>query len=142
MGFYVDKASLGKLQRKLENDFPREASKEGQKVLSVAAKELRKKIREAAPVDSGDLRRSIYVKKLRDKFAEPQAIDIRSSRGGVNRGKKRKADAFYWRFLEYGTKKMAPRPFVGPTVEKFKPQLQKYFEEYRNGLAEEFNKKE
>jgi HK97 gp10 family phage protein len=32
-------------------------------------------------------------------------------------------DAFYWRFLEFGTSKMAARPFFRPAIDTVSPQL-------------------
>lgn len=135
MKFFVDPQSFAKLQRKLERDFPREASKEGRAVLQKAARELRTKIRDAAPIDEGNLRRGIYTKFLRDKLGEPQAADVRARTGG-----RKTRDAFHWRFIEYGTKKLTARPFVAPTLEKFKPRLIELFKEYRDGLGEKFNR--
>lgn len=42
------------------------------------------------------------------------------SSGGVTFG-----NAFYWRFLEYGTSKMAPRPFIKGTMRKIRTPAKK-----------------
>lgn len=42
------------------------------------------------------------------------------SPGGITMG-----DAFWWRFLEYGTVKMAPRPFVVPAMKKIRTPARK-----------------
>jgi HK97 gp10 family phage protein len=102
------------------------------------ATELKNDIKAAAPLDTGTLRRSLYVKVLRDKFGEPTAADVR-----VKTGKKAKAknrDGFYWRFIEYGTVNMNAEPFVQPTIERFKPKLQKHYDEYMKSLSDDFNK--
>lgn len=138
MKFFVDPKSLEKLQQKLEKEFPREAAKEGRALLKKAATELRGKIKNAAPIDEGDLRRSIYVKVLRDKLGEPHAADVRVRTGG--KAQKKNRDGFYWRFIEYGTKKMNARPFVAPTIERFRPVLDRYFKQYRDMLVEKFNR--
>ena len=51
-----------------------------------------------------------------------------------DRGAKNPNDPFYWRFLEFGTKRMAPRSFLRPAADKlpqaltiFERQLAKYF---------------
>lgn len=54
--------------------------------------------------DTGHLRDSIQM-------VEP---------GGITFG-----DAFYWRFLEYGTSKMSPRPFIRPTMKRIRPGARK-----------------
>lgn len=56
------------------------------------------------PVASGHLRDSI-------EQVEP---------GGITFG-----DAYYWRFLEYGTSKMSPQPFVRPTMKRIRTPARK-----------------
>lgn len=34
-------------------------------------------------------------------------------------------DAFYWRFLEYGTSKMPPRPTVRPVLKRLRPAMRR-----------------
>ena len=46
--------------------------------------------------------------KLRDSIVQVEP-------GGITMG-----DAFYWRFLEFGTSKMAPRPFVRPAMKRIR----------------------
>lgn len=40
--------------------------------------------------------------------------------GGITMG-----DAFYWRFLEFGTSRMAPHPFVRPAMKGIRPGARK-----------------
>lgn len=61
-------------------------------------------MRATAPVDTGRLRGSI-------RQVEP---------GGITMG-----DAFWWRFLEYGTTKMSPRPFVNPAMKRIRTPARK-----------------
>ena len=61
-------------------------------------------MRAVVPVASGKLRDSIQQ-------VEP---------GGITFG-----DAFYWRFLEYGTAKMSPRPFVRPSMKRIRTPARK-----------------
>lgn len=42
------------------------------------------------------------------------------SRVGVSFG-----DAFYWRFVEYGTSTRPPHPFIGPTLKRMRPAIRK-----------------
>lgn len=42
---------------------------------------------------------------------------------GAERGAKSRADPFYWRFLEFGTKRMAPRKFLRPAADKLSAAL-------------------
>ncbi len=61
-------------------------------------------MRASVEVDTGNLQRSIDQ-------VEP---------GGITFG-----DAFYWRFLEYGTSRMAPRPFVRPAMKRIRTPARK-----------------
>lgn len=139
--FQFDPKSLARFQRKLEKDFPRAAQKEGRALVKKAATELRNDVKAAAPMDTGTLRRSIYVKLLRDKFGEPHAADVRVKTGKKAQAKNR--DGFYWRFIEHGTVNMDAQPFVQPTIERFRAsKMKKYTDEYLKALADEFNKRE
>jgi HK97 gp10 family phage protein len=135
--FTFDPKSIDKLQEALEKKFPRAAKKEGNEILKTAVIELRDAIKAAAPIDSGDLRRSIYAKVLKDKFSEPMAADVRIKTG--KKAAKKNRDGWYWRLHEYGTVKMEANPFVHPTIERFKPKLREYFEKYRDVLVNKFN---
>jgi HK97 gp10 family phage protein len=135
--FTFDKKSLEKLQRKLEKDFPRAYKEEGRKIIRAATTELKNDIKAAAPMDSGDLRRSIYVKVLRDKFGSPTAADVRVKTG--KKAQKKNRDGWYWRLHEYGTGKMDANPFVYPTLERFRSKMKKYTDEYLRTIAGKFN---
>ena len=75
-------------------------------VLAVASK-ARNEARKGAPVGrSKRLRRAIRSKRKNSTPDQPRAeVYVRS-------------DAFYWRFLEYGTIKLSPRPFMLPAKER------------------------
>jgi HK97 gp10 family phage protein len=138
MKFAFDEKSLAKFQKKLEKEFPRAYKEEGRKILKTAVTELRNDVKAAAPRDEGDLQRSIYVKVLRDKYGEPHAADVRIKTG--KKAQKKNRDGWYWRLHEYGTVKMDANPFVYPTLERFKPKMKKYTDEYLATIAGEFNK--
>ncbi|MFH0902329.1 MAG: HK97-gp10 family putative phage morphogenesis protein [Pseudomonadota bacterium] len=81
------------------------------KAMSFAAE----KARAGAPVGATG-----RVQKLVDYEVVPEGNDV-VGRVGVNKGKDRGAsasqgEAFYWRFHEYGTRKLRARPFVRPAV--------------------------
>ena len=44
----------------------------------------------------------------------------------AQRGAKSRTDPYYWRFLEFGTKKMTKRPFLVPAVGKFPQALEEF----------------
>jgi HK97 gp10 family phage protein len=64
---------------------------------------LASEMRSQAPVMTGELRRSI-------EQVEPGGIAIRAP---------------YWRFLEYGTSRMSPQPFIRPAMKRITPPAKK-----------------
>lgn len=48
----------------------------------------------------------------------PLHAAVRAAHKGVTFG-----DAFYWRFLEYGTSRMAPREFVKPALRRMRSEI-------------------
>jgi HK97 gp10 family phage protein len=97
-----------------------------------AAAVIRNEARARVPVDTGLLKReiitsrsrrqsgegretySIMVKQLTKKYADTKA-NRRNKR--VNKKYKVEGLAYYWRFIEFGTSKMAARPFLRKAFE-------------------------
>ena len=77
--------------------------------------------RREAPIDTGNLRRSIHKRKP-----------------GKARGELQARGAPYWVYLQYGTSKMDANPFVTRTARRVKPKLQLYILEelQRAGVLE------
>lgn len=65
--------------------------------------------RREAPIDTGNLRRSIHKRKK-----------------GKAQGELHARGAPYWVYLQYGTSKMSANPFVTRTARKVKPKLKDY----------------
>ena len=65
--------------------------------------------RREAPIDTGNLRRSIHKRKP-----------------GKCQGELTARGAPYWVYLQYGTSKMDANPFVTRTARRIKPKLQEY----------------
>lgn len=88
-------------------------------IRAIAAK-IRKSAADKAPVDTGAMKLSL---KLRQRKSTPDAPVFEVWAGSKNGAK---FDAFYWRFVEYGTsgKTAQPeRPFIRPAVEEIRAQL-------------------
>lgn len=120
------------------------------RALAKAAALVRDDARAHAPVDSGALRDNIIMYRDRN----PQQIGANEHyRVGVRRIKltrKVKAllrrvrksasirireDAYYWRFLEFGTSKMKARPFMRPAFDNNKSAINSTFvEELTKGI--------
>ena len=65
--------------------------------------------RREAPIDTGNLRRSIHKRKP-----------------GKCQGELTARNAPYWVYLQYGTDKMTANPFVTRTARRIKPKVQEY----------------
>jgi len=84
-----------------------------------AARLIRDEAKATNPDDTGRTDRALYAKLIKEESSAHQAtykVGVRS--GGRERRKNR--DAFYWRFIEFGTSKMPARPFMRPAFEKLK----------------------
>lgn len=117
------------------------ASKSGgplAKGLRAAANVIKNEAKHRAPVlrnktpyrKPGTVRDAIRVR--RDRIQAPGATEtfevyVKQAKGG-SRGTFSPDDPFYWRFLEFGTKKMAARPFMRPAFEAKKDEALNTFE--------------
>ena len=105
--------------------------------VAAAAAMVRVEVWNKAPVHEGEvsrghpppgtLRRAIYQKQI----AELSSLQRQVFYVGVRHGKKYQnqgkhgnlsQDAYYWRFVEFGTSKMVARPFLRPAFEAKKSQ--------------------
>jgi len=86
------------------------------KVLDEALEEIAEKIRDdaksLAPVDTGALRKSIRI----EKKGELQVSIVAGGGGVINPRTDREVD--YAGFVEFGTSRMNPKPYMQPALEK------------------------
>jgi len=120
------------------NDLPDRVAKNGLRAAVYAgAKVIRTEARRRAPVAKtlprqgqpkpGTLRRAIIMKHLREQSGRHRqafAVTVRRGKKYRNQGKKKNLsqDAWYWHFIEFGTVKMAARPFLRPALESKRVQ--------------------
>lgn len=127
--------------RKALLELPRELHKGAlRSAVSASAKVVQDQAVVNAREDSGTLRRAIYRTRSKEASSSVQEAFI----VGVRQGKKFQSkrlrsggltanrDAFYWRFLEFGTVKMAAKPFLRPAFDETR---QKAVEAMRVRLA-------
>lgn len=93
-------------------------------IASETAKEAKRRV----PVDTGNLKKSIIAKRRKSDPDKP------ISEVQAQRGKDKKHDGFYWRFVEYGTSGGAAgpqpaRPFLQPAVDAIKADMPRVLEE-------------
>ncbi len=123
---------LDELLRALER-LPRElAAKNGGPVRSAlfqAGKVIREEARRRAPQGkTGNLKRAVRMRRERNPrangHAEQYIIDVRTGRKGSGKANQ----AYYWRFVEFGTRKAAARPFLRPAFEAKKREAVDVFQ--------------
>ncbi len=108
------------------------------RAVSSAAAVVRNEARARAPVDTGEMKRDIQMKRDRDTKGQVSArylVFVRSGKKSRMAGKGRNVnkDSFYWRFLEFGTVKMTAKPFMRPA---FEAKKQEALEQLRKTLKE------
>lgn len=83
------------------------------RAVSAAAKVVQDEARLNAPVDDGVLKRAIYRARDKENSSRVQEGYIVGVRYG-RRYRKRGQDAWYWRFVEFGTARTPAQPFLRP----------------------------
>lgn len=107
--------------------------------VSAGARIIRDAGKQAAPVDTGALRNSIYTKRIKELSSTEEATYFVGARSGY-KYKSKNADGWYFHMVEFGTEKMQARPFLRPAFEankmraydKIKERLLKFIEKYQN----------
>lgn len=103
--------------------------------VSAGAKVVQDRARANAPVDSGTLRRAIYRTRSKSQSSAVQETAIVGIRFG-KKYQKRKQDAWYWRFIEFGTSKLPANPFMRPAFDTTKTgQIQAIATRLAKGIA-------
>jgi HK97 gp10 family phage protein len=93
-----------------------------EKALQQGAEYLRDRMKENVPIRTGNLKENVVVGVIKN-----ESIEV-----GVKKSKK----AFYGGFVEFGTTKITPRPFMRPTFERETEQIKRIFaKEIRRGLG-------
>lgn len=111
---FVKIEGLDEIREQLKDVGVREGRNLMRATIRSVAVRIQRAAAERAPIDEGDMKRSL---KVRSRKSHPDAPVFEVWAGST---KGAKYDAFYWRFVEYGTsgKTAQPaRPFIRPAVE-------------------------
>ncbi|HIB8930803.1 TPA: HK97-gp10 family putative phage morphogenesis protein, partial [Morganella morganii] len=115
----LDLSGFAELSRDLESLSRAENTRVLREAAKAAADMLRDEVRQSAPRITGRLVRNIVTGGQRSRYKGEvvSGVYIRGTNAaGTNSDNTLKTDdpcnAFYWRFLENGTSKMAPQPFI------------------------------
>lgn len=98
-------AALGDLSQ-------RQARNLNRATVQAMAVAVAKDARLRAPKDKGTLKKAIKARRRRARDPDKPFSDVR-----VEHGNDARYDAFYWRFVEYGTLTQTARPFIGPAAD-------------------------
>lgn len=94
---------------------------------------VRDEARRLAPIDTGNLKKSLVsIRRRGDK--NTIQFSVTPSKGGKNNG-------WYAHFLEFGTSKMTAKPFLRPAIESRQDEVLQTTKEYiANRLPQEVEK--
>lgn len=138
-------AGLKELQAALKELPQRIARNVLRGAVGAGAAVIRNEAKARAPVSTGDaraghpppgtLRRSIYQKQIRELSSAVKQtfyVGVRKGKHYRNQGKKGNLsqDAYYAKFVEFGTAKMAARPFMRPAFEAKKGEAVQAIKDY------------
>lgn len=102
--------AMKELDSRVQKRIARSATAAGARVIANEAKKL-------VPVDTGNLKKNIRTANLK-----PNQPGLQETAVGVRVKGKKDDSAYYFRFLEFGTAHMAPRPFLRPAFETKKQE--------------------
>lgn len=136
-------AELGAATLRLERDLQEQILRAA---TAAAGSVIRKEMEIRAPFKSGRLRRSVFIKRKRSPGPGRQEYVIGVRRGkryqsitlkyGKAKGQTVDMDGFHGKFFEFGTKKMAARPFARPSIEAKRGEaIEAFKKRMRAGLA-------
>lgn len=127
MSVDLDFSDIDKLQKKLD-EMGRKGSILENKALLAGAEVINKEVVKNAPERTGHAKKYLKVSKVSKEKG------IKVVKVGISKGDN--SEAFYLKFHEYGTSKMAARPFMRPAFErKRKEALEKTYEVIKEGLG-------
>ena len=130
-------AALKELPQRIARNALRQSVARGASLIRDEAKARAPVSSEAQPGHPlpGTLRRAIVIRhdaKRSGPTSQTYVVAVRQGKKYRNQGKKgnRSQDAYYWRWVEFGTVKMSARPFLRPAFEAKKQEAVQAITEY------------
>lgn len=120
-GIYYDLEGVPELEEMFKNILPRETLAIARRTANQQADKVRDKLRIAAPKDTGNLEQAIISRAAKRQTNVAMAVVL------IQRGHGAEHDAYYWHFIEFGTVHMEAQPFIVPTVESSRHEIQTAF---------------
>jgi HK97 gp10 family phage protein len=129
-GATVQIIGLKELEKKMIELGPKIGRKALKGALVAGAKIIKKEAQMLAPINTGRLRRAMYIKRMSkpNSFKENVIFGVRHGR----KMSKRDLDAYYWTFLEFGTKFIKKISFIQVAFQKAQ---RKALEKFKDVLA-------
>jgi HK97 gp10 family phage protein len=115
-------SQLGERMRTLSEDVNKRI---GRAAVAAGSNVIAKAAKAKVPADTGNLRRNIITKRLppgEARLTSEFIVTVRKGRVTKKQKERGLKDAFYGGFLEFGTVKMPPRPFLRPAFDENKAQ--------------------
>lgn len=113
-------AELGAAMRSLSSDVQKKIARAA---TNAGAQAIRKIAVTKAPKDTGNLRKNIIVKRIppnETNLASQHIVTVRQGRLTDRQKERGLEDAFYAKFVEFGTVKMSAQPFLRPAFDQGK----------------------
>lgn len=127
---------LEDLQKMFDTILIKEAQNLNRAVIHGIASTIAKSARQKAPLDTGRLRKAIGAHRQKLKDPNKPISDVY-----VTRGKKAKHNAWYWKYLEYGTQTRAATPFIQPAIAEARTNYKEiYREQFAKKLAQKIKR--
>ena len=123
----VQVTGLKELEKKMIALGPKIGRKALKGALVAGAKIIKKEAQILAPIKTGRLRRAMYIKTMSkpNPFKENVIFGVRHGRKMM----KKNLDAYYWTFLEFGTKFITKISFIQTAFQNKKEQALEKFKE-------------
>jgi len=121
---FMTVTGLEEVRQTLGQLAPRVATNLMRTVVQDIASKIAKEAKAAAPVRSGNLKKSLKAQRKKGSRTNPQSqVKANSKKAGPG------GDAFYWKFIEFGTRNMQARPFIAPIKQKYAAEMPRILRE-------------